>query len=105
MQNEMRYGAVQVGAGGRVTGFAEKPSCASFDFVNAGIYVFDRQIFQHIPEIGPFSLEKDIFPQLIRYGVYALEQNGVFIDIGTPEDYARAQGLCEDLYKAAYWKP
>jgi NDP-sugar pyrophosphorylase family protein len=103
MKNEMRYGTVQIGAEGRVSGFTEKTDGAPTGFVNAGIYVFDHRIFEHIPE-GPGSLERDIFPKLLEYGVHALEQHGFFIDIGTPEDYARAQKLCERLYEAAYRK-
>jgi NDP-sugar pyrophosphorylase family protein len=38
---------------------------------------------------------------VLEQGVYALEQHGMFIDIGTPEDYARAQTLCQSLYQAA----
>src|SRR5258708_2804401 len=76
-KNEMRYGSVQVTVGGRVTGFAEK-SDHSGGLVNAGIYVFSRAIFDHIPE-GPVSLERDVFPELIEHGVYAAEQKGVFI--------------------------
>jgi NDP-sugar pyrophosphorylase family protein len=68
--------------------------------VNAGIYVFNRRIFDHIPE-GPASLERDIFPKLLDQGVYASKQHGVFIDIGTPEDYARAQDLSKRLFEAA----
>jgi NDP-sugar pyrophosphorylase family protein len=100
MQNEKRYGTVQMDAGGRVSGFAEKIGSESGGFVNAGVYVFNREIFEHIPE-GPTSLEKDIFPKLLVNGVYALEQRGVFIDIGTPEDYARAQELSTRLREAA----
>jgi NDP-sugar pyrophosphorylase family protein len=100
MQNEKRYGTVQMDAGGRVKGFAEKIRSAQGGLVNAGVYVFNREIFELIPE-GPCSLEQDIFPQLLPRGVYALEQRGVFIDIGTPEDYARAQELCARLYEAA----
>jgi D-glycero-alpha-D-manno-heptose 1-phosphate guanylyltransferase len=103
MKNEMRYGTVQVTAGGRVSGFTEKIDGDPTGFVNAGIYVFNRRIFEHIPE-GPASLERDVFPKLIDHGVYASEQHGVFIDIGTPEDYARAQELCERLYEAAHRK-
>jgi NDP-sugar pyrophosphorylase family protein len=100
MQNEERYGMVHMDAGGRVSGFAEKTGGASGGFVNAGVYVFNREIFEHIPE-GPASLEKYIFPKLLVQGVYALEQRGVFIDIGTPEDYARAQELSARLREAA----
>jgi len=103
MKNEMRYGTVQVTAEGRVSGFTEKPDGDPTGFVNAGVYVFNRRIFEHIPE-GPGSLERDIFPKLLDDGVYAAEQHGLFIDIGTPEDYARAQELCERLYVAAYRK-
>jgi NDP-sugar pyrophosphorylase family protein len=103
MKNERRYGTIQVTAGGRASGFTEKIDGDPTGFVNAGIYVFNRRIFEHIPE-GPASLERDVFPKLIDHGVYASEQHGVFIDIGTPEDYARAQELCERLYEAAHRK-
>ena len=66
--------------------------------VNGGVYIFNRAIFQHIPD-GPASLEKDVFPRLLELGVYAVEQQGMFIDIGTPEDYVRAQTLCQTLYQ------
>lgn len=106
MKNEMRYGAVQVAAKGRVSGFTEKTDIDSAGFVNAGIYVFNRRILEHLPE-GPASLERDIFPNLLGHGVYASEQQGLFIDIGTPEDYARARELCERLNVAACrnWLP
>jgi len=100
MKNQMRYGTVEVTTGNRVSGFREKNEGNLTELVNAGIYVFNRRIFEHIPE-GPASLERDVFPKLIDHGVYALEQNGLFIDIGTPEDYARAQKLAERLGKAA----
>jgi NDP-sugar pyrophosphorylase family protein len=103
MKNEMRYGTVQVTAEGRVNGFKEKSASDADGFVNAGIYVFDRRIFEHIPD-GPSSLERDVFPKILTHGLYASEQRGVFIDIGTPEDYARAQELCEQLYVAAHGK-
>jgi mannose-1-phosphate guanylyltransferase len=71
--------------------------------VNGGVYAFDRAILEHIPQ-GPSSFEKDLFPRLLDYGVYAVEQQGMFIDIGTPEDYARAQALSSSLYRAALSK-
>ncbi len=103
MKNELRYGMVQVTAECRVSGFTEKTDGDPTGFVNAGIYVFNRRILEQIPE-GPGSLETDIFPKLLDHGVYASEQHGVFIDIGTPEDYARAQELCGRLNAAAYRK-
>ncbi len=104
MRNEMRYGTVQIEESGRVRGFLEKTAAPSTGLVNAGVYIFKRSVLDYIPE-GPGSLERDIFPKLIGMGVQALEQKGVFIDIGTPEDYARAQALCDRLYQAASVKP
>jgi NDP-sugar pyrophosphorylase family protein len=100
VENASRYGTVQVAADHRVIGFREKTGAAAPGVVNTGIYVFDRTVLQHIPE-APCSLEIDIFPKLLEYGVYALEQRGVFIDIGTPEDYARAQQIYDRLCAAA----
>jgi D-glycero-alpha-D-manno-heptose 1-phosphate guanylyltransferase len=101
VQDAGRYGTVCVGSGGRVTGFAEKIGGGASGLINAGVYVFDQKIFDFIPE-GPASLEKDVFPRILDLGIYALEQRGMFIDIGTPEDYARAQALCARLCNAAF---
>jgi NDP-sugar pyrophosphorylase family protein len=103
MKNEQRYGTVQITPAGRVSGFKEKTDGDPTGFINAGIYVFNRRILDHIPD-GAVSLEKDIFPSVLDEGIYALEQHGVFIDIGTPGDYARAQKLIGQLYQAAYRK-
>jgi D-glycero-alpha-D-manno-heptose 1-phosphate guanylyltransferase len=95
-----RYGSVQLGAGNRVVGFSEKSSDSAPGLINGGVYVFNRAILQRIPQ-GPASLEREIFPSSLESGVYASEQRGMFIDIGTPEDYTRAQALAERLHQAA----
>jgi D-glycero-alpha-D-manno-heptose 1-phosphate guanylyltransferase len=100
VDNSARYGTVQVDSSHRVTGFTEKSATQGPGLVNGGVYVFNRAVLQHIPD-GPASLERGIFPRLLKNGVYAFEQNGTFIDIGTPEDYLRAQGLQDTLYRAA----
>ena len=104
VKNDKRYGTVRCTSDGRIYGFTEKGSDTSSGFVNAGNYVFNRRIFEHLPD-GPASLETDVFPRILGHGLYASMQQGVFIDIGTPEDYQRAQLLFERLYEAAYRKP
>ena len=99
-----RYGTVHMDASKRITGFSEKTGNTSPGMINAGVYLFQRSALELIPE-GPSSLEKDVFPKLLAQGMYALEQDGIFIDIGTPEDYARAQELCQKLYQAAVAAP
>ena len=96
VQNAMRYGTVRVNTDDRVIGFQEKTGIQAPGLINGGVYVFSSSILEYIPE-GPASLENEIFPRLLGRGVYALEQHGMFIDIGTPEDYGRAQELCDSL--------
>lgn len=96
-----RYGTVHVDALNRVVRFSEKMGIRESGVINGGVYVFNRAILQQIPD-GITSLEKDVLPSLLEHGVYALEQKGLFIDIGTPEDYARAQALRRSLCQAAH---
>ena len=99
-----RYGTVHMDASKRIIGFSEKTGNTSPGMINAGVYLFQRSVLKFVPE-GPSSLEKDLFPNLLARGMYALEQHGMFIDIGTPEDYARAQRLYQELYQAALAAP
>jgi NDP-sugar pyrophosphorylase family protein len=104
VENAARYGTVHVDPGGRIIGFIEKSGAAIPGVVNAGVYMFNRAVLDRIPH-GPSSLERDVFPQLMADGLYAFERQGLFIDIGTPEDYARAQELSDRLYRAAVRDP
>jgi NDP-sugar pyrophosphorylase family protein len=101
VKNASRYGTVKTDARGRVMAFLEKTGSDASGIINAGIYVFNRAVFEHIPE-GPVSMEREVFPKLLEHGMYALEQHGMFIDIGTPEDYSLAQQICDRLFDAAF---
>jgi D-glycero-alpha-D-manno-heptose 1-phosphate guanylyltransferase len=101
--NAQRYGTVRVETGGRVNGFAEKTGSSSPGLVNAGLYLFQHGVLEHIPEV-PASLERDVFPGILGLGVFTLELDGMFIDIGTPEDYAKAQEIRDRLCDAALQK-
>ena len=95
-----RYGTVHVDEEGRIVRFSEKLGLPEPGLINGGVYVFKKEVLEAIPE-GSASLEKDVLPALLAHGAFALEQDGLFIDIGTPEDYARAQALHERLSRAA----
>jgi mannose-1-phosphate guanylyltransferase len=99
VENASRYGTVHVDSTNRVTKFLEKTGDAAPGMINAGIYIFGPAILEHIPA-GPVSLEKEVFPGLLDQGVYAAREHGVFIDIGTPADYATAQQLSDRLRRA-----
>jgi len=104
VDNANRYGRVQVDPGDRVTAFLEKSGGDSPGLVNGGVYIFNRAVFEQIPD-GSASLEKDVFPRILGQNIHALEQDGMFIDIGTPVDYVRAQQLFDRLGQAASSAP
>jgi len=86
---KLPYGLVEVGQDSRITGFKEKP-LMSF-MVNAGIYVFEKEIFQYIPEGKVSSLETDVFPRLISEGkvLNSFYEEAYWADIGTVSDFER----------------
>ena len=47
----------------------------------------------------PVSLEREILPGLLGKGIRGFVAKGKFVDIGVPEDYARAQSLLEEYCK------
>lgn len=86
-----QYGGVAVDGDGVIVSFDEKPLAAgSGALVSAGIYVLEREVVDAVPEGTASSLERDVFPRLARrLGSFTIERP--FLDIGTPERYARAQ--------------
>lgn len=86
-----RYGTLDVGPGGEICAFREKAPCA-VGLINGGTYLIRRDALEAEPEV--FSLESDWFARVVgERRLVAVEARGGFIDIGVPEDYARAQEL------------
>jgi len=85
-----RYGIVTVDAAGRINCFEEKSGHGRAGLINAGVYLFDRHIFDDVPQNKVLSIEKELFPrflQTFKGYVYGYAVNGKFIDIGVPETY------------------
>lgn len=85
-----RYGRLAV-SGDRVTGFLEK-GAAGPGLINAGCYVIPKGRLDGFSEGYSFSFETDFL--VAEVGSSKMEYfvaNGYFIDIGIPDDYARAQ--------------
>lgn len=84
-----RYGVVAL-EGDHVTAFAARAAAGQPGTINGGLYAFERSILEQVsPQC---SLEHDVLPRLASAGALRgrLGQ-GWFIDIGIPEDLARAQ--------------
>lgn len=91
-----RFGLVETEAS-RVRGFREKASGAS-GLVSAGACLMRRDLPARFPIAGAFSLEIDLFQRhLPSLGIEAVVADGTFLDIGVPEDYARAEALLPGL--------
>lgn len=98
LQNFDRYGTVSFGENGAVTGFNEKRFCED-GYINAGVYMIsDRSLLKDMPE--KFSFEKAFLePQATEGHVQAYVSDGYFIDIGIPQDYAKANEDFKDFWK------
>jgi len=90
MPDTGRYGRAKVERG-RVIGF-EAGGQSGPGSINAGVYLFADNPLRDpvLPE--RFSFERDFLePRIAALAPLAFETDGYFIDIGVPEDYARAQ--------------
>ena len=85
-----RYGAVSV-ANGRIQAFGEK-SATGPGYINAGVYYLGNPATLDFPAAENFSFEKEILtPAACAGQVAGFTDTSDFIDIGIPDDYARAQ--------------
>ena len=86
-----RYGALTVGTGGDLLGFAEKRPGAGL--INAGVYWLRSSLLGEFPRGPVISLENEVFPAWVARQLPLKVQVSAapFLDIGTPETLARAE--------------
>jgi NDP-sugar pyrophosphorylase family protein len=90
-----RYGVIVTDEDGRVKAFIEKPPReeAPSNLINAGIYIYEREVLDHIPPKEPYSVERGLYPKLLSLGIpfYAVPfPNDYWLDIGKVEHYLQA---------------
>ncbi len=90
---DARSKGVPLREGSRILEFLEKPENPPSNFVNAGIYILEPEIFEHV-DFGSeqVSIERDVFPKLAALGrLHAYEMDaGRWYDCGTMENWERA---------------
>jgi NDP-sugar pyrophosphorylase family protein len=90
-----RCGLVELDPAGRLRSFVEKPARPSGNLANAGIYILEPEVLDVLPPRRPCDFGQDFFPHLLRSGMalygYLLAPEEYLIDIGTPENLARAR--------------
>ena len=93
VKDPSRYGVAVLDDDYRIKDFIEKPprEQAPTNIINAGVYVFEPDILRYIPEKSPSKLARDVIPKIIaKEQVYGYIHEGLWNDIGVPEDYYNA---------------
>ncbi len=93
VQDRDRYGAVDIDDRGRIVGFQEKTANGTPGRINAGIYAMSSPLIKQVEELGRGSLEQDVFQKLPSGSLNAFSGTFDFLDIGSPEDYAKASAV------------
>lgn len=80
---------------GYIRRFLEKPSPeeAFSNVINAGLYILEPEVFDHIPVAEKFDFSKQLFPLLLELQIplFAKAIEGIWFDVGQPEELLRAQ--------------
>ncbi|MDY7016084.1 MAG: NDP-sugar synthase [Cyanobacteriota bacterium] len=88
------YGVVVTDENDRITAFQEKPSVdeALSTQINTGIYIFEPEIINYVPQNQEYDLGSQLFPKLVEMQApfYAVPMDFEWVDIGKVPDYWHA---------------
>ncbi len=87
------FGVVPIDENGAVVAFVEKPPRdeAPTDWINAGLYVLERSVFDLIPAGERVSIERSTFPKLVESKcLFAVQDPAYWLDAGTPATLLQA---------------
>jgi mannose-1-phosphate guanylyltransferase len=92
VEDPSAFGVVELDRSSRVLDFQEKPKReeARSNLINAGIYIFEPEILDYIGK-GVVSLEREVFPAVLDYGLFGHKVTGHWTDCGTRENFLAAQ--------------
>ena len=88
------FGLVPIDGQGKVVEFVEKPAPGAVgpSLVNAGTYLLEPAVLDHIPEGRRVSIEREVFPVLATAGtLFGFDSPDYWTDTGTPLQYLGAQ--------------
>ena len=92
VEDARAYGAVELDDSGRVLAFNEKMENPPTNIINAGCYIFNREVIAAFPFGKVISVERETFPQLLSKGakVFGFIDKSYWLDIGTPAALLKA---------------
>jgi mannose-1-phosphate guanylyltransferase len=83
----------------RITEFIEKPQHPKSNLANGGVYAWTADAYREIAAMNAFDLGFDVIPRFVGR-MRGWEFNGFHLDIGTPENLARANAAAPGLFAA-----
>ncbi len=86
------FGTISLDDSQGIIRFEEKKE-GKKSFINAGIYLFQKEVFSLIPSHIRYSLEHDLFPTLVGQKFYGYVTQEKLLDIGTPDRYELAKRI------------
>lgn len=110
VENPSAYGVIESDKNGLATSFVEKPApdAVVSKFINAGIYIFEPEVLNEIPDESIVSVERHTFPLLLEKGgrIAVYKSDCYWMDIGTIGKYVQAHmdvmnGKC-DLIESGF---
>ena len=92
VEDARAYGCVELLGNKQIKSFLEKMENPISNLINAGCYIFNRQIIDQIPQNKVVSVERDTFPNLLANNakVFGYLDNSYWLDIGTPAALVKA---------------
>lgn len=92
VEDPTRFGIIGFDDENRITRFLEKPKPEEVfsNHINAGNYVLDTDIFDHIDGGKKVSIEREVFPFILDHGLHAYPFDGYWVDAGTREAFLEA---------------
>lgn len=86
VEDARAFGCVPTTAEGQVEAFLEKMENPVTNWINAGCYVFNREVIDSIPRDTVVSVERETFPSLIsnKRRVFGYKEGAYWLDIGNP---------------------
>ena len=89
-----KYGVVVTDENNKVLSFQEKPKVeeAKSNIINTGIYIFNPEVFDYIPDEGEFDIGGELLPLLVEKGepFYATAPKFQWVDVGSTKDFYNA---------------
>lgn len=104
VEDPRAFGCVPTDGERRVTAFLEKTPVPVTDQINAGCYIFRRDVIDAIPSGVPVSVERDTFPGLLaaEARVQGYREDAYWLDVGTPSAFVRGSA---DLVRGVLRSP